>query len=826
MRKLIVALTSSLVLACAPESKKSSELSKFIPQNSAAILKLNKLESLKAELRNNELIKKTASTNFRITLEKDLDFINLLDLEQKALLCITEVGRKNFEYTLITKHSSALLSTLPEDIKVQSSTYQGVNINELQLSEHSFFSTTLDSVLVGSTSKLLIENAIRQQDQKGFKTAKGFDKAYQVTNDQKTMSVITHPKYMTPLLENLLPGAQTDHLNDLCDWVSLDATITNDQINLNGIAISNDSLSRKINLFKGLKPKPSIAPSITPINAVGFAAVPYDDFTVYLGNVKKSFPLSIAADNENVTAFLEQTDEVFRIYGDTHHVTGFHTLDITEIDAIMPEGSTKVADFRQNEIYQLENSKALFDPFKAFFKKTAAPYYITLEDYVIFADTIPALENIIANKQNGTVLESSSSFQEMSANLSDASSLIIASTNAALKKTLQTQVDKDYEKDVKELRFGDYKHAAVQLVNEGGFAHVNAIIGKSKSKTRSAAVSQEISVTLDTDLATEPFMAYNHRSKEKDIAVQDIDNNLYLISNRGKIFWKKKLSGRIIGDIHQVDLYKNGRWQLAFVLSDGLYVVDRNGRDVAPFPIKTNSSITQGLALFDYDKNKSYRFFVTKNDKLTVYNSEGKEVTGFTFNDAKNTIVFPPKHIRLGSKDYIIVVESDGAINILSRTGAKRVNAGGKIKLSGNDIYGYQNSFTTTDADGNLIQVDQKGKRSSANLKLAENHFLSTTSKTMVTLSDNILKIKGNTYELDFGVYTAPKIFYIKNKIYVAVTDLQTKKVYLFDSNAKLLPNFPVYGSSAIDLEDIDNDKKLEFVVKGEKSSLLVYKMN
>ena len=93
-------------------------------------------------------------------------------------------------------------------------------------------------------------------------------------------------------------------------------------------------------------------------------------------------------------------------------------------------------------------------------------------------------------------------------------------------------------------------------------------------------------------------------------------------------------------------------------------------------------------------------------------------------------------------------------------------------------------------------------------------------------MDDNILSIKGKKVELDFGVYSKPKIFYIYDKIYVSVTDIQNQKIYLFDSQAKPIPNFPVFGSSLIDMVDMDNDRKLEIVAKDQDNSLIVYKMN
>ena len=96
-----------------------------------------------------------------------------------------------------------------------------------------------------------------------------------------------------------------------------------------------------------------------------------------------------------------------------------------------------------------------------------------------------------------------------------------------------------------------------------------------------------------------------------------------------------------------------------------------------------------------------------------------------------------------------------------------------------------------------------------------------------MALSDNKLTIKSNTINLDFGDYTAPKIFYINDKIYVTVTDLQSKKVYVFDSQSKAHKELSnVYGNSSIEMADIDNDNAIEVIVKGDDNSIIIYEIN
>ena len=131
-----------------------------------------------------------------------------------------------------------------------------------------------------------------------------------------------------------------------------------------------------------------------------------------------------------------------------------------------------------------------------------------------------------------------------------------------------------------------------------------------------------------------------------------------------------------------------------------------------------------------------------------------------------------------------------------------------------------------TNKKGVLHQIDPKGKLTATNFNLGQNHGMYATSKTLALMDENVLSIKGKKVELELGVYTPPKIFYIYDKIYVAVTDIQNQKIHLYDSQGKPIPNFPVYGNSFVDMADMDNDRKLELVAKDQENSIIVYGIN
>jgi hypothetical protein len=404
--------------------------------------------------------------------------------------------------------------------------------------------------------------------------------------------------------------------------------------------------------------------------------------------------------------------------------------------------------------------------------------------------------------------------------LSDESSVLFVANSKLLKNRLFKFLNVDFS----DISIDEYNFSAFQMVQDDGFTHVNGIISKTKNRTSINKITEEFNVSINADILMTPHFVKNHRTKQKEIVVQDINNVLYLISNSGKILWQKQLNGNILGRVQQVDLFKNGRLQLAFATPKRVYVIDRNGNDVHPFPLKFNDDITQPLSIFDYDSNKKYRLMVVQDDTILIYGSNGKNVPGFNYRNTGN-ISSQPKHFRVNGKDYIVFVAGN-RMQILSRRGQIRIPNNTSFDHSGSDVFFYKNSFTTTSSNGELIQIDLNGSLSNQQLNLDPDHAIDATSKTLTTLSENRLSIRQNNLELDFGDYTNPKIFYLYDKIYVSITDRQAQKIHLYDSQGRPINNFPVYGNSTIDLDNIDNDQKLEFVTVGESNSIILYKKN
>ena len=382
---------------------------------------------------------------------------------------------------------------------------------------------------------------------------------------------------------------------------------------------------------------------------------------------------------------------------------------------------------------------------------------------------------------------------------------------------------------MKNISFKKYPIGVLQFNYDRNFAHINLVCKESNTasitKNIPGKVTQVKSILLESELLNDPIFFSNHRTGGKDLIVQDINNTLYFISSGGKILWTKKLKNPIIGPVQEVDLFRNGKKQLAFTTIKNFYIIDRTGREVSPFPIKFKDNITQALAVFDYDKNRKYRFIITQGKEVLMLDSKGKKVKGFKYNKSASDIVFPPQHFRIAGKDYITIAEENGKLNILNRIGKTRIMVSKTFDFSNTPISLENTKLVVINKDNTKNSIDIDGKIISRKLEVTSYQFV-IKGKTKVTLDDNLMRINGILVELPYGIYTKPSISIVNQKEYISITESQENKIYVYSKSGNLLHGFPVYGTSNTDFGDMTKNGKTNFMTKGESNEILIYELN
>ncbi|TXN38387.1 ribonuclease HII [Flagellimonas hymeniacidonis] len=816
--KAFLTLLILFLLSCKTEIKQTDSLLGCLPQNASFIIKINQLSNFRSELKNNTFLEKTNNFTLHKEIVNALDGFEYIKTDANCLLAFYEIGKDNYEFILVSDKGSDIFDISEANNKtVETLSYQDQNITKYSIEDYEVYSILRDNTIILGSSLMLMENIART---KSLTTVNpSLQKLYETSGPNKSATLFINLDEPS----SLLSAQQDDDENDIkffSDWISLDFSANSDNSNLNGVAVASDSTKNFINLFKGTNPLSNKTPTFAPLNAQAIVSYTFDDYQVFAKNQNTYLDRV-----KPIDTLFNTIEEVGIIYLNTEKVVLLNSFGTESLSEFLNEDKTSSTTYQGSEIISLKNNNLVVDGFDPLLKNFKSNFCTILENTFVFSEKREPLQTVISNFKSASSFSKAPVYTTATAAMANESSMLFISDASGVDHLSEEAFIPKLFNEIKKANFKDFAFAA-QMVADTDFVHANFLASKIGQTVKTNSVTPLFTLELDTDLAIDPQFVKNHRTNKQEIVVQDQNNFLYLISTDGKVLWKKQLNGRIQGRIEQVDIYKNGRLQLAFCTNNQFLIIDRNGEDVPPFTKTFEGGNLNPLAVFDYEGKKDYRFLVTQGEKVYMYNNKAEIVSGFTYTRANSPIIASPKHFRVSNKDYLVFQLEDKTLKILHRSGGDRIKVSQKIDFSENEVFLYKNKFSVTNKKGVLHQIDLKGKLTSTNFNLNKDHGMYATSKTLVFMDDNVLSIRGKKVELDLGVYSKPKIFYIYDKIYVSVTDIQNQKIFLFDSQAKPISNFPVFGNSLIDLIDTNNDKKLELVAKDQENSIIVYKMN
>lgn len=355
-----------------------------------------------------------------------------------------------------------------------------------------------------------------------------------------------------------------------------------------------------------------------------------------------------------------------------------------------------------------------------------------------------------------------------------------------------------------------------------------------------------IEVKLDTTYSQQPWVVKNHYTKEKEILVLDDLNQLYLINNVGKVLWKRSLKHKIIGDVAQVDRYKNDKLQYMFVTERAIHQIDRNGKDVSGFPVNLKKAVSQGITVLDYDNNRNYRILITQNQKLHNYNISGEKVKGWQFKPGAE-IANAPVLLQVGKKDYIVFAEKNGKVRALNRRGEDRIKLTTTLPANGKKYYGWMNNSLSTsgvlcaDSIGTIHFVKLSDGLETFSCKVFDGEFKwgyqDATGNGIINFvaeeENKITVFKNNkkrVFEISdlnaFSNFGVQSFIVNKNEVVNVITNKEDEKVYCYSNKGELLPGFPIDGVTPALISDVNGDNVADLIIGDKLGSLYIYNLD
>lgn len=767
--KFLLVITCIIVFTnCSKDATSRKEPLRFAPQDAEVILNINVTDSFLQHYKANPILG-ALTDNHKKTLFKGLNLLDSLTHLESAHIVFSEIEAFNHT-TLISPLSSEF-----EDNNVYTGTIDYKNVSYKTAKNK--FSAIIDSIYIVSSSENVLQQIIEQHQNDSYFNIAATEKLLSISNSD--VSVLVTPKSKHHF--TIFPTSYNSLFND---WLLFDVTLDPNTLILNGTILETvkDSLPQlNTSSFNNYE--------LAPINSDAFSSYVYHDAKAFRKiHLKDTDTIPYLAEAEELSFITMRNNSLVFLKLFDSDQTGFSGIDIN-------------SEYRGYPIYDLPHTIHLND------KASKGDVAFLIDNYLVFGSSLDAIHEFIQEYSNNNLLGDNNDFNTVLESLNSQGHQldIHATTSFIEEKSLKT-----------------YPFITHQLIHENGFTQITTVLSKI-IKQQSGGIAEIASIQLDNHFITSPQFVLNHRNGKPEIIIQDEDFNLYLVTLGGKVLWKKKLDSKILGDIKQVDIYKNRKLQYAFCTKNSMYVIDRNGNDVENFPVTFKDNITQPLNVFDYDKNKKYRFTIVQDNDLFVLDSKGKRVRGFNYSKESN-ITSIPRHYRIKTKDYI-VFNTRSSIKILDRTGKTRVAVKEPILSDDplNTIFVDNGSFVYTDNNGVFYRISTNGNVSKETTLLSK-PSVDYGKKTKAVLSENKLLVNDKTIELPFGNYTPIEVFTGNNTDYIHTTNLETNKVNLFQSSGTLMKNFPVFGSSSADM--IFNKRQKLLCVLGNQNTIIVYRIN
>jgi len=850
----------------------------------------NQLRSIPEISEINELLYYLDSLKKTNTLVKETLY------NQSIIVSLHTVGKSKFQSLWVVK--------LPSDIKtseivdlfksematvatVMERKYDEVNVYDAKYNQgkRNLCFTVFQQNLIVSYSSMLVEDAVRQlkYSEKSILDDAQFISVYNTAGQKEMANVYVQSKQLPDILKPLINNKYKKYVNCFSTWTTwteLDLNIRENSIKLNGFSSYNDSLPEFVSVLGSQEAIKLSIEKVLPYKTSMYLAQTFTNQDLFVNNLNKWIK------NEGSCTDIEEINQQYKnktglnirecFYGLINDefamaITNVNSLDVFQNAFLIIK--TKSKSSAEDKIRELLTSYAskneeglnsymsniqidegakftiynlpweqlgyvLFGPLYSGVKCNNLVFY---DNYIIIGSTKETLNSYIHSLLLNKNLDTNIDHNSFKSEFSEKSNMFIYINTFRSKEILKEWMSNEF------ITGFDDKFEYVSALSEIGIQIAlgdkmlyNYIVIRHKDDFKDEPKTIWASL-LDTLVIVKPAIVKNHLNNSNEIIVQDSKNTLYLITNSGRELWKIPIDERIMGEIHQVDAYNNGKLQYLFTTKTSIHLIDRLGNYVDNYPVPLRSEAVCAAGVFDYDNNRDYRILVACKDKNAyLYDITGKIVKGWNFEGSEHEVLSSPQHFRFNTKDYI-VFQDKHKLYILDRTGDYRVSTKAEFSFSENSIFfepSQNNSearFICTNTNGRIIYHYLDGTTDSLKLDNfstshkfsaydidldGDSEYLITDNQTLFVYNKN----KELIYKRDFSSEITSQLYFYhfpRNQIKVGVVCSKAGMIYLLNDDGSVFEGFPLRGITPFSIGYLGNSSERFNLIVGGKGSLL-----
>jgi hypothetical protein len=827
-----------------------------------------------------------------LTMEGKEEVIPLLILKVESAK-----RKKELELLIATLYPSA-------DYGYASRQYNGKKIFDVRKNngQDAFSYSYADGLFLASQAALVVEKSIRQLDSESLPDNELFQKVRKTATGQAEASVYVNHSFFREVLKPVMNAStfskkdefgevsqlnykeRVEGFSGFAAWSELDLFTSDEDIRLSGVSVAPDSLNQYLTVFKNQDPVRGKIDRMMPRHTAFYFSLAFSKKENFFKDLDTYFSHSdvfykreerFKRIDSEVRASLKPVFEdlvddeialvVSEISGDGAESTTFFIVSVKAnsearerlLGWLQQYASKKNIDFGQlASTYQMDRETRFMIyafPYPSFpgiwlgapFYTASAAYFAFRDNYILFCSNRTSLENLLHDLTLGVTLTEEAAYAEY-------------------KKELETKANINYYLDINHayhatqplfseslISFFKEKEEALrkfsvlngQVVRSGELLFNNILLRYSEEIEEDAQTMWQSNIGSAIDF--KPQMVINHDDPgNREIILQDRSNRLHLITDEGRVRWSLNIPEKILGEIHQIDFFRNGKLQFLFNTKDKMYLIDRLGNHVSPFPIALRSPATNGLNVFDYDNNRTYRYFLAGEDKkIYVYDRSGKIVSGWKFEGTDHEVTMPVQHFRVAGKDYIVFKDTS-RIYVQHRRGDTRIRFAVNFENSRNPI------LLKTEGTPKMVTTDNKGRvyylyfdgshKCIETGGFSPGHFFTADdlngdgSLEFIFIDRNKLVVmdeKGKgVFSKEFrNEITCPPNIYtfssVLKKIGVAVK--AENRIYLYNPDGSLHQGFPLQGNSEFTIGKMrDGVSYLTLIVGSHNGNIYNYRLD
>lgn len=358
----------------------------------------------------------------------------------------------------------------------------------------------------------------------------------------------------------------------------------------------------------------------------------------------------------SATSWIENTAVWYKSMYDNGQYIIFKSAEINDfkngVNDLLPDS----LKWQEEENFVVRDFNNAFDYNSIFNSKISLNHFVRINDFIVFSDSKNELERLIFQyNSNLTISYNEKLLDFISGNITTKSNQVVLSGGFLLG---DIEIDEGI--------------SIYQSHQENKDLKYNSHLFSTEIKLDGSRTNPKWKLDFETGLNAKIYVVKNHTTFDNDYLIQDQSNTLYFITPNGKIKWKREIENPIVGEVKNIDILGNNKYQMAFNTKNKLFVIDILGRDVENFPVPILDSATANVSAVDYDNKNIYRFLVPTTKGIKNIDEQGNIVKGWMQPNPSSVIPYDIDYLTIKGKDYLIAQGVDNSLYFYNRKGELR----------------------------------------------------------------------------------------------------------------------------------------------------------